>query len=106
MSDSLLNGWIVVKATTIPLKRFLTYFTLLWYSYIQQLFESKKKFPYFQGNFLMCIFCSMCLSVLLNFFNAIYCFLLFLQSGKSAAVYACAKEQGFNIVEVNLITNL
>lgn len=29
-----------------------------------------------------------------------------LQSGKSAAVYACAREQGFEVLEVSLFINL
>jgi len=29
-----------------------------------------------------------------------------LQSGKSAAVYACAQEQGFEVLEVSLIINM
>lgn len=32
--------------------------------------------------------------------------LLFLQSGKSAAIYACAKEQGFQVIEVMLNTKI
>ena len=36
------------------------------------------------------------------FFLLLHCFLIVhvLQSGKSAAVYACTKEQGFKIIEV------
>lgn len=31
------------------------------------------------------------------------CMVLLLQSGKSAAIYACAKEEGFKVLEVLLI---
>lgn len=40
--------------------------------------------------------------MILNFLSEVQrVFLIFVQSGKSAAIYACAKEQGFQVIEVS-----